>query len=61
MVQTLAETAAEARLKAQNDKHHYEKKCAEEKKQLEVVEAAAKVLQEEFTVCLFTLVLEATD
>lgn len=30
---------------------HYEKKYAEEKKQVEAVEAAAKVLQEEFTVC----------
>ena len=55
-IQAQAETAAEARLNAQNQKQHYEKKHAEEKKRVEVVEAAAKVLQEEFTVrsvCLF--------
>jgi hypothetical protein len=44
-------------LKAQSEKQHYEKKCAEEKKLVEAVEAAAKVLQEEFTVCLSVLVL----
>lgn len=50
-IQAQAETAAEARLNAQNEKQHYEKKRAEEKKQFEAMEAAAKVLQEEFTVC----------
>ena len=50
-IQVQAETAAEARLKAQNEKQHYEKKYAAEFKQVEAVEAAAKVLQEEFTVC----------
>ena len=47
-----AETAAEARLKALNEKQHYEKKYADEDKQVEAVNAAAKILQEEFTVCL---------
>lgn len=38
------------RLKAQNNKKHYEAKYAEEKKKVEKVEDQAKLLQEEFTV-----------
>jgi len=40
-------------------KQHYEKKYEGEKKLFETVEAAAKILQEEFTVCLSVPVLES--
>ncbi|KAF8157852.1 hypothetical protein B0H34DRAFT_706410 [Crassisporium funariophilum] len=43
-----AQNAGVDRLNAQNNKNHYERKYADEKKKVEAVEAAAKVLQEEF-------------
>ncbi|KDR83091.1 hypothetical protein GALMADRAFT_238908 [Galerina marginata CBS 339.88] len=43
-----AEDAVEARMNAQNTMNHYRAKCTEEKRKVEVAEAAAKLLEEEF-------------
>ncbi|KAF8879889.1 P-loop containing nucleoside triphosphate hydrolase protein [Gymnopilus junonius] len=43
------EDAAEVRIRAQNNKKHYEAKYEEEKRKVEKAQAQAKILQEEFT------------
>ena len=49
------------RLKAQNNKSHYETKLAEEKKKVAAIEEVAAVLQEEFQVGFSDTSLGLTD
>ena len=51
----------EVRLKAQNNKSHYETKLAEEKKKVAAIEEVAAVLQEEFQVGFSDTSLGLTD
>jgi hypothetical protein len=47
----------DARMKAQTAKNHYAKKLEEEKKKVDEAEEAAKVVEEEFNVCISILKL----
>lgn len=49
--------AVDARMKAQTAKNHYTKKLEDEKKKVDEAEDAAKVVEEEFNVCISFLKL----